>query len=209
MCGRFAQDLSDEELIELTNVSKITPVFKSRYNIAPSQKVLILRKENDKTEFVEMTWGLLPSWAKADSELKAQINARSETAKEKPMFRNAFKDKRCIIPISGFYEWDSTKTPHYIKAKNNKPILLAGIWDRSYKGEGFTILTCAPNSLMKDIHNRMPVILDSEEVSIWLNSANVENLLDPARDDLLESYKVSTFVNSPKNDSPDCIKISP
>ena len=205
MCGRFAQNLTDIEIMELTKISTITPVFKSRFNIAPSQKVNVIRKGNSKLEFAELTWGLLPAWAKEGSELKPQINARSETANEKPMFRNAFKKMRCVIPISGFYEWDTNKIPHYIKSKDNNPLLIAGLWDKSYMGECFTILTCAPNILMSNIHKRMPVILEANKINSWLDLDDQENLLNPAKDDLLEEYPVSTFVNSPKNDSINCI----
>lgn len=175
--------------------------------------------EGDDAELVMMRWGLIPSWTK---ELSGDgiINARAETVADKPSFRNSFKKRRCLVVADGFYEWKAIpgikrKIPMRIRLKSDEPFAMAGLWDIWKTPEGkelrtFAILTTAPNRDMEPIHNRMPVILSRESEKIWLNPkqddpAKLTPLLSPSPDGQLETYKVSTAVNSPANDKPECL----
>jgi len=146
------------------------------------------------------------------------INARSETLNEKPSFKKPLKDKRCLVLTNGFYEWKKhgtkTKIPYFVRLKNKKPFTLAGLWDNWNKeGEGlntFTIITTSANKLMEDIHDRMPVILNTEDSFKWLDpelrdSSELKEMLVPYPSEEMEAYEISTFVNSPKNNSLECI----
>jgi putative SOS response-associated peptidase YedK len=162
-------------------------------------------------------WGLIPSWADDASIGNRLINARAETAAEKPSFRSAFKHRRCLIPTSGFYEWQKVgtkKQPHYIRRPDEVPFAFAGLWERWEKGgepiESCTILTTEANGMMRPIHDRMPVILGPEAWGQWLDPEGKESLplkplLRPYPDDWLTAYPVSTRVNNPKYDAPACV----
>jgi putative SOS response-associated peptidase YedK len=149
------------------------------------------------------------------------INARAETVAEKPSFRAAFRRRRCLIPADGFYEWkkevgQKRKTPIYIRLNSGKPFALAGLWERWYSSDGSEILSCAiittrPNEMMVNIHNRMPVILPPESYDLWLDSGEpdreaLQSLLTPYPAGEMHAYPVSTVVNSPANDRPECIQ---
>jgi putative SOS response-associated peptidase YedK len=150
------------------------------YNVAPTQRVLVARDHDGKREGVAMRRGLIPSWAKNPK--MAQINARSETAATKPMFRAAFKKPRCLILANGYYEWKKTtkpKQPYYYRVKDENPFTFAGLWE-TWHGEDKPLETCAilttnANELAKEVHDRMPVILTGDDALAWLDSA-----LDPA-----------------------------
>lgn len=219
MCGRFTLHLSPELLGTVFGVK--TPLqLPPRYNIAPSQKVPVVRETGEGGRSLdELVWGLVPSWAKDPAIGNRMINARAETVHEKPSFRHALRQRRCIIPASGYYEWTKagdSKQPWYITLQDGDPMGLAGLWEswRSPSGdalETFCILTTAANSLMATIHDRMPVILPQTEYGIWLsrNDDNLENItrlftLDPPQK--LTAVKVSNYVNSPSHISDDCIR---
>jgi len=219
MCGRFTLHLSPELLGSVFGVKtslQLTP----RYNIAPSQMVPVVRSGEDDNNRVDLLkWGLIPSWAKDPSIGNKLINGRSETVHEKPSFRHAIKCQRCIVPASGFYEWSTagnSKQPWYIQQKDNAPMGFAGLWEswRSPEGtplETFCILTAAANSFMATIHDRMPVILPQEEYDTWLSRnlhdpLQLSRLLLPCPADSLAAIKVSTVVNSPAYESPQCIE---
>jgi putative SOS response-associated peptidase YedK len=194
------------------------PNFPPRYNIAPSQPVgVIVRGQNaTKPEFRLMGWGLIPSWAKDPSIGAKLINARSETVTEKPSFRAAFKYRRCLIPADGFYEWKKTqrgaKQPFYFSMADNAVFAFAGLWESWNDIETCTILTTSANSLLQPIHDRMPVILSSEDYGRWLDP-NIQGgkvLLDLLRsfpDEPMQAIPVSTRVNSAKNDDALCIEM--
>lgn len=222
MCGRFALISDTEALAEQFGVSPASaaalPPAVARYNIAPTQPVLAIRHNADQQpEFTFFRWGLIPSWAKDVSIGNRMINARAETVTEKPSFRTAFKRRRCLIPADGFYEWQRTngsKQPMYIHAADERPFALAGLWEvwRSPDGDAIqscTILTTSPNDFMAPIHNRMPVIIEPEDYEMWLDPGpqpdQAQHLLRPYPAEKMAAYPVSTIVNNPRHDAPDCI----
>ena len=167
-----------------------------------------------------MHWGLIPSWAKDMSIGNKMINARAETVAEKASFKKPFKDKRCLVLANGFYEWKKTdkknKIPYYFMLKSKQPFAFAGLWEEWKNPEGekilsFTIITTKANELMEPIHDRMPVILKENVETQWLDPENKDtdkllSLLQPYPAGLMESYRVSDIVNSPKNDIPACVE---
>lgn len=218
MCGRFVLEHSPEQLMKLYRLSS-APDLSQRYNIAPSQQVAVVRQQNGgDRELTSLQWGLIPSWSKDSAIGYKLINARSETVHEKPSFKQAFHARRCVIPASGFYEWEKRgkeKIPHYIHLRDGDIMSLAGLWERWKSPEGeeletCTILTTAANSLVIRLHDRMPVLLHRAEFDIWLDRENddvnrITELFQPYPSYQLEEYVVTRDVNSPRNDSPDCI----
>ena len=192
-------------------------VFRPSYNIAPTQLVLAVTNDGQRRAEL-MRWGLVPFWAKDIKIGYRMINAVGETAATKPAFRAAFKKRRCLILADGFFEWrkdGKEKIPTYIFLKSQEPFAFAGLWEtwKSPEGEtvkSCTILTTKPNEFMEPIHNRMPVILSGETEALWLDPMTEEPdvlqpLIQPAPAELMESRIVSSLVNSPKNNSPECV----
>lgn len=220
MCGRYTQSASPALIAQAFGV-EAHPLFTLRYNIAPSQPVSAIRIEPGTTtrQPVLLRWGLIPSWAK-DPKIGHQcINAKAETVAEKPAFRSAFKKRRCLIVATGFYEWQQqgrTKQPIWIGRRNQEPFAFAGLWEHWQPAEGepvetCTIITTEPNTLMAPIHNRMPVILASESYAQWLDPEchqiePLKALLRPYANDDLIAYPVSTLVNNPRHDVPQCLE---
>lgn len=218
MCGRFTRSQTIDEIAEAFFADIVEADLGPSYNIAPTQPVLTLAGNSIK-RLAAMRWGLIPSWAKDDSMASRLINARAETLTEKPSFRDSFKKRRCLIIADGFYEWKKTgqeKIPYYIRLKSKAPFAFAGLFDHWEAPEGkmlttCTIITTQANELMSSLHERMPVILPREQYELWLDQSvkNQNALLDmlsPYPADLLEAYPVSRLVNSPRNNSPDCVK---
>lgn len=224
MCGRYTLIAELDELAEefgLTDVGGLS--LPLRYNIAPTQDVPVIRLVDGAKQLDSLRWGLIPAWAKDIEIGNKLINARSETAAEKPSFRSAFKKRRCLIPASGFYEWKKEKggkQPYYIHRDDEHVLAFAGLWE-SWAGnedsgplETFTILTTDPNELMQTLHNRMPVILERDDYDKWLNSDETDKdaaqaLLDPFPDGLLATAPVNKRVNSPRNDDAACLESPP
>lgn len=218
MCGRFTLTLDPGELQELLNLGPFIHIVQPRYNIAPSQPIPIV-KDSEKREVELYQWGLVPSWADDPKIGYRMINARSETANEKPSFRAAFKRRRCLILADGFFEWrneekGAQKTPYLFKLKNDAPFTFAGLYEHWQAPEGgelhtCTILTCPPNELVKDYHNRMPVMLGEETRWSWLEADKDEDalldLLVPYPAEEMKCYPVSKAVNSPENDRPEVL----
>jgi putative SOS response-associated peptidase YedK len=217
MCGRVTRDYTWRQLFDLLNLEWAYdgPEIEPSYNVAPTQNSLVLRASPAASiEPSWMRWGLIPGWAKDDAIGSRLINARSETVAEKPAFRSAFKARRCIVPISGFYEWqmlESTaprakpsKQPWYIVRADALPMLAAGLWERrthdSVTTETFTILTTSPNAFMARLHDRMPVILEPPQARSWIScdTASAHAMMQPAADGVLTAHPVSTRVNNPK-----------
>lgn len=218
MCGRFTLTENLEALVERFDIqSPLNFEYQPRYNIAPSQSVIAVINNEGLSIMGLLTWGLIPSWSKEKSPYK-MINARAETLAVKPSFKNLFKNRRCLIPADGFYEWkkeNDKKSPYRIKMKDSKLFAMAGLWDGWVSPAGETIYTCTivtteANELIKPIHNRMPLILPREKEQLWLDSTidafNVfTDILKPYPANELHYYPVSSMVNSPKNDLPDNI----
>lgn len=218
MCGRFTRKESFQQIAEQLGL-KVLPQLKPRYNIAPSQLVACVRTnpESQERECVELKWGLVPSWAKDPSIDNKMINARAETVAEKPSFRKAFKQQRCLVLADGFYEWKregKAKQPYYIRFKDHRLFAFAGLWERWEKQDPAldtcALITTAPNALMEPIHNRMPVIFSEQSYASWLNpSLNntiyLSGLLGPYTPEEMEGSPVSQMVNNPRNDGPECV----
>lgn len=220
MCGRFTLTADPNDLREAFPWLNIPQPLQARYNIAPSQPVAVVANDGKQT-LDYFAWGLVPSWAKDPSIGSRMINARAETLVEKPSYRNAFRRRRCLILADGFYEWKAppakgSKIPMYIQLKGGKPFALAGLWEDWNSPEGSRILSCTiittqPNDFMKNIHDRMPVILPESAYQTWLNPmemnpALLQPLLRPYPAEAMSAYQVSTLVNSPANELADCIQ---
>lgn len=218
MCGRLVTVIPHEELKQIFDliVNKVKP--EPRYNLCPSQLAPVVRSTDNGNDLDLLKWGLVPSWSKDIKSASHMINARSETVAEKSSFRHAIKKNRCIIPVTGFYEWSrlsGEKHPHFIHMADSSPMPLAGIWEhwKSPDGkvvESFSILTTAANKLISTLHDRMPVILQPNMFSIWLDRGmNDAHALDPLyvpyHDEELSYYRVPDLVNNPRLDSPACI----
>ena len=220
MCGRYTLKSPVERLAEkfhLTDALSLKP----RYNIAPSQPVAVVRRlpDNSDRKLVMLRWGLIPAWVKDSTSGAQPSNAKAETAAEKPMFRDAFRRRRCLVPADGFYEWrqeDMRKQPVYICMKDREPFAFAGLWEHWENQDGqaiesCTILTTEPNDLLKPIHNRMPVILDPKDYDLWLDpgvrdAGKLRPRLGPYPPEDMNAYPVSLRVNNPLNDDPACIE---
>lgn len=216
MCGRFSLTVGDRDIAEAWNVHVPFDV-PSRYNIAPAQPVVVLLDDGER-RVDRFQWGLVPHWAKAPEIGNRMINARAETVFEKPAYRAAAKRRRCLVLADGFYEWKRTngkKQPHHVRLKSGRPFGFAGIWEHweGARGELRTcsIVTTEPNELMRPIHDRMPVIVQTELEDLWLDPeiqdpTELGRALQPFPADGMEAYPVSTIVNSPGNDVAECVK---
>jgi len=215
MCGRYSFALEDELIWERFRVRVRTAIYKARYNCAPGQDLAVISNE-DLSLLSFFRWGLIPYWSKDPAIGNRLINAKAETITEKPSFRNAFRNRRCLVPSDGFYEWTKgkEKTPYRIQMSDGSPFAMAGIWDRWVSPDGaiiqsFAIITTRSNEKIAAIHDRMPVILPVEDESRWIGQNSEEdllNLLKPYPAEKMITYPVSTLVNSPKNDGPEILK---
>jgi len=219
MCGRYTLQATPKELAAQFAVED-PPLFKTRYNIAPTQNVPVVRLKPDTAnrELVLLRWGLIPSWANDPKIAYSTINAKTETVATKPAFRSAFRKRRCLIPASGFYEWQlqgKQKQPMYIRLRDRRPFAFAGLWEHWEPKEGepiesCTIVTTDANEFMLSIHNRMPVILASQDYYQWLGpdvpTDSLRALLKPYAADEMEAFPVSRLVNNPRNDIPQCVE---
>jgi len=218
MCGRYTITASPEALRALFRYAE-QPNFPPRYNIAPTQPIPIVRLVDGQRHFALVCWGLLPSWVKDPKTFTLLINARGESAAEKPAFRAAMKRRRCLIPADGFYEWQKAgerKRPFYVRAKSGVPLAFAGLWE-TWTGpngeelETAAIVTTRANRTLAPIHERMPVIVPEDAFDLWLNAGEVDAatasaLIAPAPENLLEAYEISTAVNRTANDNPKLIE---
>ncbi|MEL6263499.1 MAG: SOS response-associated peptidase [Cyanobacteria bacterium J06626_6] len=222
MCGRYTLTKSGEAIARTFDL-QCTPAPTPRYNIAPTQPVSAITASPEQREYRIFQWGLVPSWAKDPGIGSRMINARSETAAEKPSFRAAFKRRRCLVIADGFYEWKKAgakKQPYYIQmgihVGDRSLFGMAGLWEIWESGDGSylescTILTTEPNDLMKSIHNRMPVIVPPQDYDQWLEPGDrsreaLQSLLRPYDSEAMSAYPVSTTVNNPRNELAACIE---
>lgn len=221
MCGRFRMARSKELLEEAFGaVDGPVPVeWEPRYNVAPGQPIVAVRQNAacPVRELVSLRWGLIPSWAKDAAIGYKMINARAETAAEKPAFREAMKRRRCLIPADGFYEWKKEgkqKLPYCFTLSDDAIFAFAGLWERwrSPAGEpveSCTILTTEPNELAREIHDRMPVILSRDDYDLWLDPSfarvdELKTMLQPYPARAMRCFRVSDRVNQVKYDDPSC-----
>lgn len=219
MCGRFLLMVPGGIVARQFDLEEV-PSLSPRYNIAPSQEIAAVRldPESQDRQFCILKWGLIPFWAKDARIGYRTINARSETVAKSPAFRAAYRHRRCLIPADGFYEWKELKKgklPYLVRMANEKPFAFAGLWEHWEDPEGTviesgTILTTVPNDLLRPLHDRMPVILPEENYQLWLDTSmketrRIQDLLRPYPSEEMEIYPVSTRVNKPANDNPECI----
>jgi putative SOS response-associated peptidase YedK len=218
MCGRYTLSTPVGRLAEEFGFDGSGVELSPSYNVAPGTEVPTVLLDGGERRLEMLKWGLVPSWADDPGIGSRMINARSETAPEKPSFRRAFRSRRCLIPADGFYEWKRErggKQPFFFRMTDGSPFAFAGLWE-SWEGDGMgpirscTILTTAPNRVVGEVHNRMPVILPPDAYDAWLGSEaekeELVSLLAPYPDDAMEAYPVSRAVNSPRNDGPGCIE---
>jgi len=218
MCGRYRLTRADR-LAEKFD-AELAEEMHPRYNIAPTQPIPVVRASGSSRVIASMRWGLIPNWAKDAS--MAQINARSESLLERPVFKESFERRRCLIPADGFYEWKHngrSKQPFHFGMKDDSLFAFAGIWDRwkSRQGaivESCAILTTTPNELLRDVHDRMPVILRPEKYHEWLGASASEcgrlrHVLTPFEAAGMKRFPVSSSVNDVENDTSGCIQEVP
>lgn len=217
MCGRYVQTSPADALA--TRFGARLPegiAWTPRWNVAPSTRAPVVRDATDGPALALLSWGLLPSWAKEEGGLRP-INARAEGIGGKPMFRDALKRRRALVPADAFYEWKSEgkgKTPWLFRLRSGAPFAFAGLWERRETPgaeplETFAIVTTAANELVREVHARMPVILDAESEALWrrpgpLSAAELERCLVPSDAGAMEAWPVSTWVNAPSHDGPRC-----
>lgn len=219
MCGRFTLTSKPEVVAKEFGLASTTPL-QPRYNVAPTQNVAAVRLDRvtGMRQLDLLRWGLVPSWADDPAIGNWMINARAETVDEKPAYRHPFKARRCLIVADGFYEWmkqGGRKQPYYIRMRDGRPFAFAGLWDHWERDAGeldsCALITTAPNELVRPIHDRMPAIVRREHYGRWLDpsvtdGAKLKELLRPYPAEEMAANPVSTFVNSPVNDLPECVR---
>lgn len=221
MCGRFTLHAPEADILDAFDIESL-PVgvtFAPRYNIAPSQDVAVVRADGRRRHLGLARWGLVPGWSKEARPRYSTINARAESVADKPAYRTPFRRKRCLVPADGFYEWQQTadaRVPHYICRQDRKVFAFAALWDHwSGDDDAFdscVIITAPASGIMKELHARMPVILDPADYAAWLDP----DITDPgaiapcldttAPTSQLTAWPVSTRVNSPKHEDPRCLE---
>ncbi len=220
MCGRYSMTASHQDIERLFAVAAPGPL-PPRYNIAPGQKVPAVRSSSQgHLELVSLFWGLIPHWAQDTKIASRTVMARAETVADKPAFTEAFRQRRCLLIATGYYEWNRSgerRQPYLMRRRDGSPFALAGLWER-YDSEdnGEVIESCAvittvANSLVAGLHERMPVILAPEHYALWLDvqqydSSELKELLVPYPGDLMEGYAVSLRVNDPHLDDAGCVE---
>lgn len=236
MCGRYSLTTPPQIVAQIFRAAMPSQDWPPRYNIAPTQCVPVIRQRASRGDEPPsartldlLRWGLVPFWSKdpgsggrGGAAAGGMINAKSETAAEKPAFRHAFQRQRCLVPADSFFEWKTldarTKQPYLIRRRDRQPFAFAGIWDRWRSREraqdsvieSFTILTTDPNDLVRDVHDRMPVIIHPDDYDRWLDPriedpAQLKPLLAPLPAEHMEMHPVSRRVNKPEHDDPSCI----
>ena len=219
MCGRFVLYRNLEEIQEAFDIQQVRWEPEPSYNVTPTQDVAVVVQREEVNSLEKMRWGLIPFWAKETKIGSRMINARSETLGEKPSFKRPFKSQRCLVIADGFFEWaktDQGKIPMFIRLKSQGPLGFAGLYDlwvspQSEAITSCTIVTTRPNDFMQAIHDRMPLILSKSQQATWLDVATPYidewlSSLAPYPSQEMEAYEVSRRVNSPQNNSVECIQ---
>ena len=219
MCGRFSQQRPASELAEIFAAEPLVDEPGPRFNVAPTDDALVVVQREERRAITAFRWGLIPHWAEAAKVGSRMFNARSETLTASPAFRDAFRRKRCLVPVDVFYEWQRTRTsrqPYTIGRADRRPLVLAGLWsgwrdpDADRVVRSFTIITAGPNEQVAGLHDRMPVVVPDEAWSLWLDPdladpAELQALLQPNDDIVLRIDPVSGLVNNDRNDGPDLV----
>jgi putative SOS response-associated peptidase YedK len=218
MCGRFVRRRSSSTLADAFRVNHISDDLQPSFNVAPTHNVAVVLDDGER-HLVSMRWGLIPSWASDPTIGSKLINARAETLTQRAAFKNAFRNRRCLVVADGFYEWqkqNGAKIPLLIQLKLERPFGFAGLYETWTSPSGeivstCTIITTEPNEILRPIHDRMPVILPRDVEDFWLDSSiedhrRLLDLLLPYPAEEMEAYAVSSLVNSVKNDSIACIE---
>ena len=218
MCGRYTLSKDHQELEGRFDFKSPGFQWVPRYNIAPTQPVMAVMGDGERSAEL-LRWGLIPFWAKDAGIGSKMINARAETVAEKPSFRRSLRQRRCLVPADGFYEWQRNgkmRLPMHITLKSGDAFAFAGLWESwtspsSEVTRSCAIVTTSANSVLAPIHARMPVILAGDAEDVWLDPtaddpADLLGLLVPYPSELMEPHPVSTLVNTPDNDSPECIR---
>jgi putative SOS response-associated peptidase YedK len=217
VCGRFVRQKEVDDIIKEFGIQRVSCDLAPSYNIAPTQQVAVIIEDGVR-QLAAVRWGLVPGWADDLSGGSKLINARAETITRKAAFKEAFQKRRCLVVADGFYEWQKTgprPKPIYIRLKDGRSFGFAGLYENWVSPEGPTIRTCTiittePNELMRPIHNRMPAIIPKDQEDRWLDpgvgdTSPLLELLCPYPAGEMETREVSTLVNSPANDSPECL----
>jgi len=217
MCGRYAITTAPEAIRQLFRYLE-RPNFPPRYNVAPTQPVPIVRMVEGRRQLALVRWGLIPAWVKDPRAFSLVINARGESVLDKPAFKTAMKYRRCLFPADGFYEWKregERRRPYFVRLKSGAPLAFAGLWE-SWTGpngeemETAAIVTTTASRSIAHIHDRMPVILAPEAFDFWLDpkvdAEMATAVIQPAKDESIEHYEVSSAVNRTANDSPNLVE---
>lgn len=215
MCGRFTltEEKAEQIALALGVDADSLPDYRPRYNIAPTDQHWIVRTKREDRELLPARWGLINSWAKVAKRAAQQINARAETLESRPAFKEAFKERRCVVPADGFFEWVGPaehRRPLWFHRPDGGLVLFAGLYEswsptRDRWERTFTIITTRPNEMMRPVHDRMPVVLSDEQADAWMNPGEkdpvgLKRLLGPPPDEWLVYRPVSPLLNTPKND---------
>jgi putative SOS response-associated peptidase YedK len=219
MCGRFTRKYTWRDIWELYRLTSPASNLQPRYNVCPTTTVDAVILRDGRRELLPMRWGLVPSWwEKPLKELKlATFNARAESVAEKPFFREAFRRTRCLMPVSGYYEWEDTpagKQPHYFSARDGSPVLtIAGLWDEwtdarsRERVKSCCMIITKANDFVGEVHDRMPVLLQPADFDAWLGASAGLVMLKPAANDILRRWPVSRRVNSSRASDDDATLI--
>lgn len=211
MCGRYQIETDPRTWLNVFDALRdCLPdvTFQPRYNVAPSQAVPVIRAAGDHWDLVEMRWGYVPGFVREEKPRLQPINARGDRLATSGYYRHSFRQRRCLLPATGFYEWrrrGGGKQPWHIQLPGRSPLLFGGIWDNWRGTDTVAIITTEPNSVLGRLHDRMPLILPPERASAWLTGERPEALIVPYATEL-EAWPVSTRVNSPANDGPQLLQ---
>jgi putative SOS response-associated peptidase YedK len=220
MCGRFSQQRPASELAEIFAAEPMAEDLGPRFNVAPTDDAHVIVQREERRAVTAYRWGLIPHWADGAKVGSRMFNARAETLTSSAAFRDAFRRKRCLVPVDGFYEWHregARRQPFSIAREDGRPLALAGLWagwrdpaaDRVVRT--FTIITSRPNDQMAGLHDRMPVIVPDDAWSMWLDPAlddpsELQGLFEPTDDVALRIWPVGALVNNVRNDGPELIE---
>jgi putative SOS response-associated peptidase YedK len=219
MCGRFSQSRPTSDLARIFEAEDLAADAGGHFNVAPTATAAVIVQKEDRRAVAAYRWGLVPHWAQDPRIGVRQINARAETVATTPAFRDAFRKRRCLVPVDAFYEWQrdgKARQPFAIRPTSGRPLALAGLWsgwrdpDTEQILRTFAIVTAGPNDVMRPIHDRMPVVVPESAWDRWLDPtladpAELQGLLVPADEAWLEAYPVSRRVNDVRNDGPDLL----